>query len=63
MGTSTFRQRIKRAFQKAWLMVRQYTQLRDDTDYEATFESISKSVVFRGVNVWVLFFAIIVASV
>lgn len=63
MGTSTFRQRTKRAFQKAWLMVRQYTQLREDTDYEATFDSISKSVVFRGVNVWVLFFAIIVASV
>ena len=58
METPTFRQRIKRAFQKTWLRVRQYTQLRDDTDYEATFDSISKSVVFRGVNVWILFFAI-----
>ena len=63
MGTSTLRQRINRAIRKAWVSLRQYTQLREDTDYEATFDSISKSVVFRGVNVWVLFFAIIVASV
>ena len=63
METPTLRQRINRAIRKAWVSLRQYTQLRDDTDYEATFDSISKSVVFRGVNVWVLFFAIIVASV
>ncbi len=46
-----------------WITLRKYTQLRDDTDYPMTVESISKSVEFRGVNVWILFFAIIVASV
>ncbi len=41
----------------------QLTQLREDTDYESTIENISNSVTFRGVNMWILFFAIIVASV
>ena len=48
---------------KGWYKVLEYTHLKDDTDYEATEEYISSSVVFRGVNVWVLAFAIIVASV
>lgn len=48
---------------KFWYDVLEYTHLRDDTDYEATVKSISSSVEFRGVNLWVLAFAIIVASV
>ncbi|MCQ2284475.1 MAG: DUF389 domain-containing protein [Bacteroidales bacterium] len=60
---SSKKSRISRFFRKAWLTVKKYTQIREDTDYEATVESISKSVVFRGVNVWILFFAIIIASV
>ena len=48
---------------KFWYTVLEYTQLKEDTDYEATEEYISSSVEFRGVNVWVLAFAIIVASV
>jgi len=46
-----------------WNRTKSYAQIREDTDYEATVEHISKSVVFRGFNIWVLFFAIIVASV
>lgn len=41
----------------------QLTQLKEDTDYEATIDNITKSVTFRGMNLWILFFAIIVASV
>lgn len=48
---------------KLWYKVLEYTHLKDDTDYEATEEYISNSVEFRGVNLWVLAFAIIVASV
>ena len=48
---------------KFWYDVLEYTHLRDDTDYEATVKYISSSVEFRGVNLWVLAFAIIVASV
>lgn len=58
-----FRKKISHFFRKIWVVVRHYIQLRDNTDYEATIEYISNSVVFRGVNVWILFFAIIVASV
>lgn len=50
-------------FRKIWVNIRKYTLLREDTDYQATIDSIYKSVVFRGVNVWILFFAIIIASV
>ena len=48
---------------KFWYDVLAYTQLKEDTDYDATVKYISSSVEFRGVNLWVLAFAIIVASV
>ena len=48
---------------KLWYRVLEFTHLKDDTDYESTVSSISTSVEFRGVNLWVLAFAIIVASV
>lgn len=37
--------------------------IREDTDIEATIDSIKKSIEFNGANVWMLAFAIIVASV
>ncbi len=46
-----------------WYKVLDHTHLKDDTDYESTVTNIASSVEFRGVNVWVLAFAIIVASV
>lgn len=55
--------RFTRILKVLWRKVKEYTQIKEDTDYEATLDSISKSVVFRGFNVWILFFAIIVASV
>ena len=48
---------------KFWYKVLEYSHLKDDTDYDATVKYISDSVEFRGVNLWVLAFAIIVASV
>ena len=38
-------------------------RIHEDTDYDATISSISSSIVFKGINVWILFFAIIVASI
>ena len=55
----SFRVRMR----KFWYTVLEYTHLKEDTDYEATVRYISGSVEFRGVNLWVLAFAIIVASV
>ncbi len=46
-----------------WRNIKDFAQLREDTDYEATIDTISKSVEFRGMNMWILVFAIIVASV
>ena len=37
--------------------------LSNDTDIDATINSIEKGVEFKGANVWILFFAIIIASV
>ena len=49
---------------KAWA---RYTKtlfrIHEDTDAEATMASIHKSVEFRGINVWLLGFAVIIASV
>lgn len=55
--------RFSRTLKVLWRKVKDYTRIKEDTDYEATVDFISKSVVFRGFNVWILFFAIIVASV
>lgn len=48
---------------KFWYDLLAFAQLKEDTDYDATVKHISSSVEFRGVNLWVLAFAIIVASV
>lgn len=54
---------VSHFLRKVWVSVRKHTQIRQDTDYDATVDYISKSVEFSGVNVWILFFAIIIASV
>ncbi len=59
----TRKQRTIRIFRLFWNKIKEYAQIKDDTDYAATIDYISKSVVFRGTNMWILFFAIIVASV
>ena len=46
-----------------WRKIKDFAQLREDTNYEATIDFISKSVEFRGMKMWILVFAIIVASV
>ena len=43
--------------------LRKRLTLREDTDAEMTVESIYKSVEFKGINIWILACAIIVASV
>jgi len=39
------------------------TNLHDDTHIEATITTIKNDIEFRGTNVWILFFAVIVASI
>ena len=57
------KQSFKAKLRLLWRKVKDFAQLREDTDYEATLDTISKSVEFRGMNMWILVFAIIVASV
>jgi len=45
----------------AWL--KRTVRIHEDTDYEATVSTITSAITFKGTNVWILFFAIIVASV
>ncbi len=46
-----------------WRYTRDLLSIHESTDVEATVTSISQSVEFRGVNIWVLFFAILIASI
>lgn len=46
-----------------WAYVKSLTSIAEDTDSETTIANITKGVEFRADNVWVLFFAIIIASV
>ena len=50
---------LKRIYQK----IREISNLHDDTNIEATIASITKDIEFKGANVWILFLAVIVASV
>lgn len=43
--------------------IKELIDLNSDADPHTTIETISKSVEFRGVNVWILVFAIVVASI
>lgn len=45
------------------LYIKRLSNLDIDTSYETTINSIKKDIEFKGANVWILFFAIIIASV
>ena len=59
----TFSEKIKRLFRIILRQLKRLTHIEHEVDYEATVQSISSSIEFRGINIWVLAFAIIVASV
>ena len=46
-----------------WRRLKSLLIIHDDTDIEATIASIRRSVEFRGINIWILFFAIIIGCV
>ena len=54
-----FLEKIKSILRSAKTLFR----IHDDTDVETTMYSIHRSVEFRGINVWLLGFAVIIASV
>lgn len=54
---------FKDLLQLAWRYLVSLVRIQEDTDIEATIANINKGVNFRGVNAWVLCFAIVIASV
>ncbi|MDD7124333.1 MAG: TIGR00341 family protein [Bacteroidales bacterium] len=54
---------FKEFFRELWKRLKELVNIADDTDIAATVNNISKGVEFKGDNVWVLFFAIVIASV
>ena len=54
---------LQKYWQKIYQKIRDITNLHEDTNIETTLESIKKDVEFKGANVWILFFAVIVCSV
>ena len=55
--------KLSRFLKRLRVYIRNLASLHEDTDIEATINSIKKDIEFKGANVWILFFAIIVASV
>ena len=57
------KERLLLIFKEIWAYIKSLTSIAEDTDSETTIVNITKGVEFRADNVWVLFFAIIIASV
>ncbi|MDR0368085.1 MAG: hypothetical protein LBH82_02965, partial [Bacteroidales bacterium] len=45
------------------VLIKRFINLNPDNDEEATIKRIEEGIEFKGANVWILVFAIIVASV
>lgn len=48
---------------KIYRQIKEISNLHNDTDINATINSITKDIEFKGANIWILFLAIIVASI
>lgn len=63
----TAEQPEKKRKNSLWNRIKRYlhylVDISVDTDIQSTIDNITKGVVFRGMNVWILVFAILVASV
>lgn len=55
--------KVKATWRLFYGKIKELANIREDTDIQATIESITKSVEFHGINVWMLACAIVVASV
>ena len=57
------KERLLQIIKEIWAYIKSLASIAEDTDSETTITNITKGVEFRADNVWVLFFAIIIASV
>lgn len=54
---------IKKFFRAVLVKIKRLAHIENEVDYSTTIESITSSIEFKGINIWVLALAIIVASV
>ena len=59
----TFRDKVSVLWHDVRLYLKALVDIDVDCDAQATIDNIGRSVEFRGVNVWILAFAIVIASV
>ena len=57
------KERLLQIIKEIWTYIKSLASIAEDTDSETTIANIIKGVEFRADNIWVLFFAIIIASV
>lgn len=57
------KERLLLIIKEIWAYIKSLASIAEDTDSGTTIANITKGVEFRADNVWVLFFAIIIASV
>ena len=57
------KERLLQIIKEIWTYIKSLASIAEDTDSETTVANIIKGVEFRADNIWVLFFAIIIASV
>ena len=58
-----FRIEARIFFRDAWVYIKKLVNISDESDPETTITNLVKGVEFRGDNVWLLFLAMIIASV
>ncbi len=59
----TFREKVKTFWHDVCQYIKSIADIAADCDPQATIDNIGRSVEFRGVNIWILVFAIVIASV
>ena len=59
----SFGEHSKNTWISLWKKLKKLAHIEQDTDYETTVENIRSSIHFKGINIWILALAIIVASV
>lgn len=58
-----FKTDARRFLREVWLYLKELVNIYDESDPTATIANLTKGVEFRGDNVWLLLFAMIIASV
>lgn len=59
----TFAERVRNSLRKFWRTVKYLAHIERDSDPETAIQSITSSIEFKGINLWILAIAILIASI